>query len=32
VCARIRGAHPGLTPYDVKHLLHLTATNVETAA
>jgi len=29
VCARIRGAHPGLTPYQVKHLLHLTATNVE---
>jgi subtilisin family serine protease len=32
VCARIRGAHPGLTPYEVKHLLHLTATNVEPAA
>jgi len=32
VCARIRGAHPGLTPFQVKHLLYLTATNVEVAA
>ena len=29
VCARILGAHPGLTPFQVKHLLYLTATNVE---
>ena len=32
VCARIRGAHPGLTPFQVKQLLYLTATNVEVAA
>ena len=31
VCARILGAHPGLTPFQVKHLLYLTATNVEPA-
>ncbi len=29
ICARILGAHPGLTPFQVKHLLYLTATNVE---
>ncbi len=29
VCARILGAHPGLTPFQVKHVLYLTATNVE---
>jgi subtilisin family serine protease len=32
VCARIRGAHPGLTPFQIKQLLYLTATNVEVAA
>jgi subtilisin len=32
VCARIRGAHPGLSPFQVKQLLYLTATNVEVAA
>jgi subtilisin family serine protease len=32
VCARIRSAHPELTPVEVKHLLYLTATNVEAAA
>jgi subtilisin family serine protease len=29
VCARILAAHPGLTPFQVKHVLYLTATNVE---
>ena len=29
ICARVLGAHPGLTPFQVKHLLYLTATNVE---
>lgn len=29
VCARIRGSHPGLTPFQVKQLLYLTAENVE---
>jgi subtilisin family serine protease len=28
LCARILGAHPGLAPYQVKTLLHLTAGNV----
>lgn len=32
LCARILGAHPGLTPFQVKHLLYLTATNVERVA
>jgi subtilisin len=32
VCARIVGAHSGLTPFQVKHLLYLTATNVEAGA
>ena len=32
VCARIRSAHPELTPFQVKQLLYLTATNVEVAA
>jgi len=32
LCARIVGAHPGLTPFQVKSLLYLTATNVEVAA
>jgi subtilisin len=31
ICARILGAHPGLTPFQVKSLLHLTATNVHAA-
>ena len=31
VCARILGAHPGLTPFQVKQLLYLTAGNVEVA-
>jgi subtilisin family serine protease len=31
LCARILGAHPGLTPFQVKQLLYLTARNVETA-
>jgi subtilisin family serine protease len=32
VCARIVGAHPGLTPFQVKQLLYLTAANVDVAA
>ena len=32
ICARIRAAHPGLSPFQVKQLLYLTATNVEVAA
>jgi subtilisin family serine protease len=28
MCARILGAHPGLTPFQVKTILHLTAANV----
>lgn len=28
ICARIRSKHPELTPFEVKHLLHLTAENV----
>jgi subtilisin family serine protease len=32
LCARILGAHPGLTPFQVKSLLYLTATNVEQRA
>ena len=32
VCPRIRGAHAGLSPFQVKQLLYLTATNVEVAA
>ena len=32
ICARIRSAHPGLTPFQVKQLLYLTATNVAVAA
>jgi subtilisin family serine protease len=31
ICARILGAHPGLTPFQVKQLLYLTAENVEVA-
>ena len=29
LCARMLGAHPGLTPFQVKSVLYLTATNVE---
>jgi subtilisin len=32
ICARIRGAHPALTPFQVKSLLYLTAANVRAAA
>ena len=31
LCARILSAHPGLTPVQLKHLLYLTAANVEAA-
>jgi subtilisin len=31
LCARILAAHPGLTPFQVKQLLYLTARNVEIA-
>jgi subtilisin family serine protease len=32
LCARIRGAQPGLTPFQVKNVLYLTARNVQAAA
>jgi subtilisin family serine protease len=32
LCARIRSAHPHLTPFQIKALLHLTARNVEVTA
>jgi subtilisin family serine protease len=32
ICARILGAHPALTPFQVKSLLYLTAANVRAAA
>ena len=31
ICARILGAHPALTPFQVKSLLYLTAANVRAA-
>jgi subtilisin family serine protease len=32
LCAKILAKHPGLTPFELKSLLHLTATNVEEGA